>query len=170
MVFLTVCFVYQSNSDSETEVGSEAENEAENESVECRNKRKSDNPRRLCDVSNTSTPKRPHSSKDDPKDDFKGALGETNKLLSAVLERMDKQDKKMERIEKKLNTSVSSSSSSTPVRNRQKEVPLQVRVSILWPVLELKVISVILQRETRRVYAILEEEDPNFKGWSIGEK
>ena len=57
-------------------------------------------------------------------------LGETNKLLNAVLERMEKQEKKMELIEKKLNTSVSSSSSSTPVRNRQKEVPLQVRVSL----------------------------------------
>lgn len=80
----------------------------------------------LRDVTNTSTPKRPRSSDHD----LKCAIGETNKLLNAVLERMDKQEKKIEHIEKKLNTSISSSSSSTPIRNRRKEVPIQVRVSL----------------------------------------
>lgn len=37
----------------------------------------------------------------------------------------------MKVMENKLNSSVSSSSSSTPVHNRQKEVPLQVQVSVL---------------------------------------
>jgi hypothetical protein len=113
--------VAQSSSDSD-EVSSGDEVDASRKTP---NKRKSTNPRRLLgDVSNTSTPKRSCSANDE----IGGVLSETNKLLSAVIKRMDRQEKKMELIENKLNSSVSSSS-STPVRNRQKEVPLQVRVS-----------------------------------------
>lgn len=69
------------------------------------------------------------------------ALGETNKLLNNVVERMDKQEQKLQEhmdkqeqkmrdIENKMDSSGCSSSSGTPVRSRRKEVPLQVRVSL----------------------------------------
>ena len=75
---------------------------------------------------NTSTPKRPCSSKSELHV-IVSALGKTNKLLTNVIERMDKQEKRMENIEEE----VDCRSSSTPTRNRHKEVPLQVRVSVL---------------------------------------
>ena len=56
-------------------------------------------------------------------------LDETNKLLNSVVECMDKQEQRMKEIENKMDSN-GSSSSSTPVRNRHKEVPLQVRVSL----------------------------------------
>ena len=42
------------------------------------------------------------------------ALGENKQLLCDVVERMDKHEGQMEHIESRLNSSVSSSSSSTP--------------------------------------------------------
>lgn len=89
----------------------------------------------LSEITNTSTPIRPrakqlHSDKDSSQlAAIVSTLGETNKLLARVVERLDKQEQKMEQMESKLDTSISSNSSTTPMRNRNKEVPLQVRVS-----------------------------------------
>ena len=62
-----------------------------------------------------------------------GAIGKTNKLLSSVIDRMDKQETRMCQLEQKIDasSSLSSSASSTPVSLRRKEVPLQVRVSVI---------------------------------------
>ena len=62
-----------------------------------------------------------------------GAIGKTNKLLSSVIDRMDKQKTRMCQLEQKIDasSSLSSSASSTPVSSRRKEVPLQVRVSVI---------------------------------------
>ena len=62
-----------------------------------------------------------------------GAIGKTNKLLSSVIDRMDKQETRMCQLEQKIDasSSLSSSASSTPVSSRRKEVPLQVRVSVI---------------------------------------
>ena len=79
-----------------------------------------------------STPRRSSAKHGKPQlDTIVTALGETNKLLTSVVKRMEKQEERMEHIENKLDSSISSSSSSTPVRNRQKDVPLQVRVSVV---------------------------------------
>ena len=60
-----------------------------------------------------------------------GAIGKTNKLLSSVIDRMDKQETRMCQQKIDASSSLSSSASSTPVSSRRKEVPLQVRVSVI---------------------------------------
>ena len=63
---------------------------------------------------------------------FEGDMS-TNALLKTLIERLDRQEKQMLQMQKKLDhvtTSCSSSSSGrTPSRSRRKEVPLEVRVS-----------------------------------------
>ena len=110
----------------------EESSEDEFENRRTSNKR---HPQHLADVTNASTPKRPCYSKSQQEASqlaaIMSALGENKQLLCDVVERMDKHEGRMEHIESRLNSSVSSSSSSTPVRSRQKIVPLPVRVSIL---------------------------------------
>ena len=61
------------------------------------------------------------------------SLTETNKLLHKMNSRMEKYEERMRRIEDKIDSQSScpSSSGSTPARKRSKEVPLEVRVSLL---------------------------------------
>ena len=58
------------------------------------------------------------------------ALRKTNQLLSSLVKRIDRQDKSIAEMAK----NYQGASHSTPTRkavNRQKEVPLQVRVSVI---------------------------------------
>lgn len=75
-------------------------------------------------LTNTSTPIRPHSENRPSKSmqlaSIMNTLGESNKLLTRVVERLDNQEQKMEQVENKLDTSISSSSSTTPVRSRSR--------------------------------------------------
>lgn len=82
----------------------------------------------LSDVSNTVTPRRPRVAVEQPAEQsVMTILGKTNKLLADVIERMDKQENKICQLQEKIESNCSGTS-STPARNRQKEVPLQVRV------------------------------------------
>lgn len=96
------------------------------------------------------------------------ALAETNKLLAKMSQRMDQVDGKISDIEGKITTSTPG---TTPSRtSRKKEVPTEVRVSMCTKLTSKSFIysASCIQRETRRVYAMLLEEDENFDGWSIG--
>lgn len=55
-------------------------------------------------------------------------LMKTNKLLSTLIKRMDRQEDRIVQIEQKMDDCVSSS--STPSRPRKKEVPMEVRVNL----------------------------------------
>ena len=84
------------------------------------------------DITNTSTPIRPLVKKKTSGQiaSVINSLENTNKLLANIVERLDKHEQRMEKIENGLDSSISSSSCSTPKRGRNKEVPLQVRVSV----------------------------------------
>ena len=100
----------------------------------------------------------------------------TNLLLVTLLKKIDHQN---QRISELTESYAAASKASTPTRkstscSRQKEVPLQVRVSLSSYTSSIRgAITCSLfapyQRETRRIYAMLIEEDANFTGWKIGD-
>ena len=116
-------------------------------------------------------------------------LKRTNQLIEKMLDQMKKTECRVEAIEEKLNTSSNSSTSSSSgkkivlKKRRNKEIPNDVKVccivtahfTLQLPVCGLHnldslihLLLILLQRETKRIYHMLCDEDDQFTGWTIG--
>ena len=105
-----------------------------------------------------------------------------NGHLTSLMKDMKSTIQRVKAVEDRMDTSIIASnssvaSSSSRATSRTKTVPLAVRVSVNYlykpcstyssPTIFTSQSLFILQRETRKVYGALMEEDNNFDGWLI---